>query len=226
MEFDVRLYVYALPVASHVSLALQNYGGLVFGVAVACGLALLVGYHMYQRSGAQNGRSKPPPKKARLGPVALDKDQKIPFKLVKREEISHDTRKFRFALQTSKHVLGLPVGNHMYLSARIGGELVRRPYTPVTSDDELGYFELVIKVKQSIAKVCIDYDNLTAVHVQVYFANVHPKFPGGGKMSQYLNSLEIGQTVDIQGPSGKVGVESLLYRVQLYSRFISLVCIA
>ncbi len=37
-------------------------------------------------------------------------------------------------------------GNHMYLSARINGELVSRPYTPVSSDDELGYFELVIKV--------------------------------------------------------------------------------
>ena len=40
--------------------------------------------------------------------------------------------------------------------------------------------------------------------MQVYFANVHPKFPAGGKMSQYLNSLKIGETVDIQGPSGKV----------------------
>ena len=44
-------------------------------------------------------------------------------------------------------MLGLPVGNHMYLSARLNGELVKRPYTPVTSDDELGYFELVIKVR-------------------------------------------------------------------------------
>lgn len=34
----------------------------------------------------------------------------------------------------------------MYLSARIKGELVIRPYTPVTSNDELGYFDLVIKV--------------------------------------------------------------------------------
>ena len=38
-------------------------------------------------------------------------------------------------------------GNHMYLSARINGELVSRPYTPVTSDDEQGYFQLMIKVR-------------------------------------------------------------------------------
>lgn len=37
----------------------------------------------------------------------------------------------------------------MYLSAKIDGKLVVRPYTPVTSDDELGYFELVIKVNKS-----------------------------------------------------------------------------
>ena len=35
----------------------------------------------------------------------------------------------------------------MYLSAMIGGKLVSRPYTPVTSDDELGFFQLVIKVQ-------------------------------------------------------------------------------
>ena len=36
----------------------------------------------------------------------------------------------------------------MYLSAKVDGSLVIRPYTPVTSDDEVGYFELVIKVSK------------------------------------------------------------------------------
>ena len=40
--------------------------------------------------------------------------------------------------------------------------------------------------------------------VQVYKANVHPKFPQGGKMSQHLDSLKVGDTVDIRGPAGKV----------------------
>lgn len=116
-------------------------------------------------------------------PVALDPQKKIPFKLIDKKIVSHDTRRFRFELQSPEHKLGLPVGNHMYLSAKVDDKLVIRPYTPVTSDDELGYFELVIKV---------------------YFKNVHPKYPEGGKMSQYLDSLEIGDTVDIRGPSGKL----------------------
>ena len=39
--------------------------------------------------------------------------------------------------------------------------------------------------------------------VQVYFKNVHPKFPDGGKMSQYLDNLPLGETVDVRGPSGE-----------------------
>lgn len=39
----------------------------------------------------------------------------------------------------------------MYLTARIKGELVIRPYTPVTSDDEFGYFDLIIKVQKSLS---------------------------------------------------------------------------
>jgi len=70
-------------------------------------------------------------------------------------------------LPSDKHVLGLPVGYHIYLSAHINGQLIMRPYTPVTLDEDLpGAFELVIKV---------------------YFAHQHPKFPEGGKMSQYID---------------------------------------
>lgn len=38
----------------------------------------------------------------------------------------------------------------------------------------------------------------------MYKAGVHPRFPEGGKMSQYLDSLSIGDTVDVRGPDGKV----------------------
>ena len=116
--------------------------------------------------------------------VALqDPDVKYPFMLVFKEELSHDTRRFRFALPSAEHVLGLPIGKHIYLSARINGELVIRPYTPTSSDDDKGFFDLVIKV---------------------YRANVHPKFPNGGKMSQYLDAMNTGDLIDVKGPSGRI----------------------
>ncbi|NXE04571.1 NB5R3 reductase, partial [Lophotis ruficrista] len=110
-----------------------------------------------------------------------DPEVKYALRLIDKEEVSHDTRRFRFALPSIDHVLGLPIGQHIYLSARIDGALVVRPYTPVSSDDDKGFVDLVIKI---------------------YFRGVHPKFPDGGKMSQYLDSLKIGDTIDFRGPSG------------------------
>ncbi|NXW61688.1 NB5R2 reductase, partial [Eurystomus gularis] len=56
-------------------------------------------------------------------------------------EISHDTKKFRFGLPSPDHILGLPVGQHVYLSAKIDGNLVIRAYTPVSSDETKGYVD-------------------------------------------------------------------------------------
>ncbi|KAG8564516.1 hypothetical protein GDO81_016501 [Engystomops pustulosus] len=116
------------------------------------------------------------------GPVTLlDPNTKYPLPLIEKQEISHDTKKFRFGLPSSQHILGLPIGQHVYLSAKVNGSLVVRAYTPVSSDDVKGYVDLVVKV---------------------YYKNVHPKFPDGGKMSQYLDSLKIGDTIDFRGPNG------------------------
>ncbi|CAH1787558.1 unnamed protein product, partial [Owenia fusiformis] len=115
-------------------------------------------------------------------PVTLqDPNVKYSLKLIDREVISHDTRRFRFALPSVNHILGLPVGQHIYLTARVDGQLVIRPYTPVTSDDDVGYMDLVVKV---------------------YFKDVHPKFPAGGKMTQFLEKMEIGDYIDVRGPNG------------------------
>jgi len=140
---------------------------LLVGVGVVVGTAIAAKFYL--------SRKKGPPR------TLQDSTVKYPLELIEREEISHDTRRFRFRLPTPDHVLGLPVGQHIYLSARINGQMIVRPYTPVTCDDDKGYMDLVIKV---------------------YFKNVNPKFPDGGKMSQYLENMTIGQTIDVRGPSG------------------------
>lgn len=86
--------------------------------------------------------------------VALvDSNVKYPFELVFKEEITHDTRRFRFALPSAEHALGLPIGHHIYLSAKINGDTVVRPYTPTTSDDDKGFFDLIVKVNLYIVKI-------------------------------------------------------------------------
>ncbi|VDD93754.1 unnamed protein product [Enterobius vermicularis] len=113
----------------------------------------------------------------------VDPEKKYSLPLIAKEVISRDTVKFRFGLPSEEHVLGLPVGKHIHLTAKVHGKLVVRPYTPISSDDDKGYVELLVKI---------------------YRANQHPKFPEGGKMTQYLDTLSIGDKIDFRGPSGLI----------------------
>lgn len=83
--------------------------------------------------------------KKHSGPLKAlqDPNEKYMLPLIEKEEVSHDTRKYRFGLPSNEHILGLPVGQHIHLSATINNELVIRPYTPVSSDDDKGFVDLV-----------------------------------------------------------------------------------
>ena len=125
------------------------------------------------------------------------------IKLIEKQNLSHDTRRFRFALPTKDSVLGLPVGKYfkVYCPNRVGKvkgqwnaredpetgkEEIQRKYTPISSDNDQGYVDLVIKI---------------------YAGGVLDRFPDGGKASQYLDSLKIGDSIDICGPFGLIEYE-------------------
>jgi NAD(P)H-flavin reductase len=40
--------------------------------------------------------------------------------------------------------------------------------------------------------------------IKVYYKDVHPQFPEGGKMTQYLNDLPMYETIKCRGPFGKL----------------------
>ena len=115
--------------------------------------------------------------------TALDPDNFLPFRLIRITSISHDTRHFTFALQTPTTTLGLPVGQHISFrfTESSSGKTIQRTYTPVTGNEIKGEVSFVIKV---------------------YKAGVHPKFPDGGKMSQHLDSLAVGDSLEMKGPKG------------------------
>jgi len=126
-------------------------------------------------------------------PVAMKPDDFQNFKLKKRVELNHDTRLYTFALQTPTTVLGLPIGQHITLRFKDkDGKNVQRSYTPVTGDETLGEVTFIIKV---------------------YRANVHPKFPNGGKMSQHLDSLKIGEAIEMKGPKGESTLTTFVHFV-------------
>lgn len=87
--------------------------------------------------------------KKKKSPILLvDPVVKYSLPLIQKDIISHDTRRFRFGLPSPNHVLGLPIGQHVHLTAKIGEEVVIRSYTPVSSDDDQGHVDLVIKVER------------------------------------------------------------------------------
>lgn len=112
----------------------------------------------------------------------LDPTKKLQLKLIEKQSLTHDVRKFRFALPNASDVVGLPVGKHIYISTMMNGKLVSRPYSPVSSNDDRGFVEFVIKV---------------------YPPNP-PQFPDGGILSQYMDTLKLGDEMDFRGPIGKI----------------------
>jgi len=120
--------------------------------------------------------------------------------LIDKEYTTPNTIRFRFGLP-SGNSLGLPVGQFIKVfhpqaverqengkwNGRDDAEHtlaeIERKYTPVTSEDDVGYFDCVIKV---------------------YRPNEHPRFPDGGKFSQQAEKLQIGDSIMIQGPFGHI----------------------
>ena len=84
------------------------------------------------------------------------------------------------AAAAGAHILGLPPGTHIFLSANIADHRVVRPYTPISPGSTKGYFDLLIKV---------------------YFPT--PERPGG-LMSMHLDALRPGASLHVRGPLGHI----------------------
>jgi cytochrome-b5 reductase len=95
------------------------------------------------------------------------------FKLVHVEPVTHNVNRFRFELSDPNETSGIFVCSCVLVKAEIDGKPVIRPYTPVTTPDEKGHFDLCVKV-----------------------------YPDG-VMSKYIHGLKIGDKLDVKGPLAK-----------------------
>ncbi|KAJ5369898.1 Cytochrome b5 [Penicillium cataractarum] len=94
------------------------------------------------------------------------------FPLLRKDSVSPNVYRFVFGLPNVDDVLGLPTGQHIALRATINGQSVSRSYTPVSNNTDLGRIELLVKV--------------------------YPQ----GLMTKHLESMEIGDMIEIRGPKG------------------------
>ncbi|KAK9722380.1 NADH-cytochrome b5 reductase [Basidiobolus ranarum] len=104
--------------------------------------------------------------------AVLDKVKFQKFPLIEKMIISHNTAIYRFGLPHPQDVLGLPIGQHISVMATIDGKEVMRSYTPTSSDDDSGHFDLLIKT----------YPN--------------------GNISRVFADLKLGDTLNVRGPKG------------------------
>jgi len=112
----------------------------------------------------------------------LDPKEWKQFPLKEKIIISPNTALYRFALPRPTDTLGLPIGQHIQISAEINGKEVMRSYTPTSSDDNLGHFDLVIK----------SYEK--------------------GNISRYMSLLKIGDHIRVKGPKGQFNYSPTLSR--------------
>ncbi|KAK0198667.1 NADH-cytochrome b5 reductase [Armillaria mellea] len=112
--------------------------------------------------------SQPPGRSKVLDPSTWQE-----FPLVKKTQVSPNTAVYRFSLPHPNDILGLPIGQHISISAEINGKDIMRSYTPVSSDDDRGHFELLIK----------SYEK--------------------GNISRHFATLKIGDTIRVKGPRGQ-----------------------
>lgn len=95
------------------------------------------------------------------------------FPLAAKIIVSPNTALYRFALPKKKDILGLPIGQHISIAAEINGKDIVRSYTPTSSDDDIGHFDLLVKTYEK------------------------------GNISRYLSLLNIGEKIRVRGPKGQ-----------------------
>lgn len=98
------------------------------------------------------------------------------FPVMEVREAGPGSKILKCQLPSSEHVMGMKVSSMVMVNGTKGddGKVPARPYTPITTDDQMGYFELLVK-----------------------------GYPTG-TVSKYLCSLKAGDSVEVKGPFPKL----------------------
>ncbi|KAK3390465.1 hypothetical protein B0H63DRAFT_538702 [Podospora didyma] len=101
--------------------------------------------------------------------------------LTEKTRVSSDTKIFTFTLDHEAQTIGLPVGQHLMMRVRDPGSqmAIIRAYTPISEGTDAGKLRVLVKIYYDTPKI------------------------KGGKMTQALDSLPMGQFVEFKGPIGK-----------------------
>ncbi|KAJ1725102.1 NADH-cytochrome b5 reductase [Coemansia erecta] len=151
----------------------SNHMAYLLGALIAAGIA----YVFFGTGDKAKGPAVPsaahnkPPTSA-IEEAVLHASEYRKFKLVSKVQLSPNSARYRFQLPAADAVLGLPIGRHISVMAKIDGKEVFRSYTPTSTDSDKGFFELVVKTYPT------------------------------GVISSHLAALSIGDEISVRGPRG------------------------
>ena len=116
-----------------------------------------------------------------IGNIEKNEDNQFELPVIAKEDISHDTILLRFGFPNPEWTIGIPVMNHLKIFSKVaeGETPLCKPYTPVTPINQKGHIDFVIKC--------------------------YPKceeFPEGGKMGTFLRTVNVGDSLKMEGPVG------------------------
>ena len=112
-----------------------------------------------------------------------NEDNQFSLKISSITDFNHDTIIMRFEFPDPEWIIGMPVANHIrFFKPKEEGEASQlcRQYSPVTPINTKGYADFVIKC----------------------YARTE-EFPEGGKMSHFIRTLSVGDSVLCEGPMGR-----------------------
>ncbi|KAJ2702546.1 NADH-cytochrome b5 reductase [Coemansia sp. IMI 203386] len=144
----------------------SNHMAYLLGALIAAGIAYFFFSPSSGKTKADAITSKPA-----SGPV-LHASEYRKFKLVRKTQLSPNTARYRFELPSIDAILGLPIGRHISLMVKVNGKEIARSYTPTSTDNDKGFFELVVKTYPT------------------------------GVVSSYLANMRVGDLIDVRGPRG------------------------
>jgi len=144
---------------------LSRHKKKVFGLLGGGGLA--ASYYYYTNNTTTNSL---PPLNSSLQP-----NTSLVCELIEKETVSDDTCRFRFALPTPNHLLGLhsPTSDKIASSHIVAHDdaMIARAYTPISMFYTKGYFDLLIK-----------------------------RYDGGEFSTQFHDKMKLGSTMQFRGP--------------------------
>lgn len=111
----------------------------------------------------------------------------ISLKIAEKRMINSDSLLLTLKFPEPDQQLGVPCANHVHLRFYDEqGQLIKRPYTPISHPNKEGSVEFLVKVYEPTAA-----------------------YPNGGQVSGRIQELKVGEYLEIGGPVGKIQIDPM-----------------